>query len=124
MNVLSFFSFMSIGSDVEKHGDGGGMKMSRKAKRNKFVDRMVDFLDLPKDILLDLPRISMLGNSQISLENHKGILEYSPEVIRVNTSCGEMRIVGSGFVIQTILREEIVIDGRIRAIEYVDWGLV
>ena len=32
-------------------------------------------LELPKDIVMDLPKITILGNIQINISNHKGIIE-------------------------------------------------
>ena len=93
---------------------------SRKANMSR---KLADLFDLPRDVILDLPKICALGNTQISIENHRGIIEYTTRLIRVNTSRGELKLAGSGLVIQTILRDEIVVEGRILSIEYVDWGL-
>ena len=34
---------------------------------------------------MDLPRITLIGNLQLFVENHKGIIEYSDSRIRINT---------------------------------------
>jgi len=46
---------------------------------------IADLLELPRDIVLDLPKITLLGNLQLYIENHKGIIEYSTSLVRVNT---------------------------------------
>jgi sporulation protein YqfC len=79
-----------------------------------------EILELPKDIVLDLPKITMIGNLQIYIENHKGIIEYSKERIRINTRRGVIRIIGKNMYIRTIITEEIIIVGEIETIEFID----
>jgi sporulation protein YqfC len=92
-------------------------------KKNTVSRKIADILDLPRDVILDLPKISALGNSQITVENHRGIIEYRPDLMRISTSRGEIRIIGANLTIGTILRDEIVVEGRLMSFEYVDWGL-
>ncbi|MTI70884.1 MAG: sporulation protein YqfC [Firmicutes bacterium] len=77
-----------------------------------------DILELPKDIMLDLPRITMIGNLQLYIENHKGIIEYNKQRIRINTKDGIIRIIGKNLVIKTIVTEEILITGEIDQVEF------
>lgn len=35
---------------------------------------LADFFELPKDILLDLPRLTLLGNLRLVIENHRGLI--------------------------------------------------
>ncbi|KXG75873.1 sporulation protein YqfC [Thermotalea metallivorans] len=92
--------------------------MDRKTKEIK--ESISELLELPKDIVLDLPRITMIGNLQIYIENHKGIIEYSKLRIRINTKNGILRIVGKDLQIKTIITEEIIITGIINQIEFVE----
>ncbi|QIB26308.1 sporulation protein YqfC [Caloranaerobacter azorensis] len=78
-----------------------------------------DVLELPKDIVLDLPRITLIGNLQLYIENHKGIIEYSKQRIRINTNIGILRIVGNNLTIRTIVTEEIIIVGEIEVVEFI-----
>ncbi|TCO80043.1 sporulation protein YqfC [Marinisporobacter balticus] len=91
--------------------------MKRKAKEIK--ESVSELLELPKDIILDLPRITLLGNIQLYIENHKGIIEYSELRIRINTKSGVIRIVGKDLSIKTIMTEEIIVCGSIENIEFV-----
>lgn len=76
-------------------------------------------LELPIDIMMDLPRLSVIGNVEASLLNHKGIIEYTQETIRINTKSGVFKITGEELEIKTILSEEIVIVGLIANIEII-----
>ena len=49
------------------------MRVSRKLRKWTAT-----ILDLPQDVALDLPRITMIGGLQLTVENHRGILHFSP----------------------------------------------
>ena len=66
---------------------------------------LAEILELPKDIILDLPKIIMIGNLQIYIENHKGILEYTDNRIRINTKNGILRIIGKNLMLKNIVAE-------------------
>lgn len=75
-------------------------------------------LDIPQDIVLDLPRITMLGNKQILVENHKGIIEYTSQLVRISLSQGELTIIGSGLMLGNLQQEQILVEGEIREVRY------
>lgn len=87
---------------------------------NGVKKNIAEILELPKDIILDLPKIIMVGNLQIYIENHKGILEYTGDKIRINTKNGVLHIIGKNLVLKNIVTEEIVIVGEINQIDFVD----
>ena len=93
--------------------------MARKLKaalRNLLTTK----LDLPPDVMMDLPRITMIGQLHIYIENHKGLLSFSETEIRVLLENGQLQIKGKGFVIKAILPEEILLEGRISQVTYLD----
>lgn len=94
--------------------------MKDKREKGELQRRVTDFLDLPKDVFLDLPRITLLGNLQLFIENHYGIIEYSPGIIRISSNRGEITVTGSELLIETILAEEITIVGKIGEIKFSD----
>lgn len=79
---------------------------------------MTEVLGLPKDLIMDLPRVTMLGNIQLTIENHKGIITYTETDIRIAISKGELGISGQKLVLRTIVFDEIVVDGIITAVSY------
>lgn len=76
-------------------------------------------LELPVDIMMNLPKLTLIGNIQLSILNHKGIIEYTEKDIRVNTKSGIFKITGEDLEIKTILSEEIIIVGIIKKIEII-----
>lgn len=76
-------------------------------------------LELPLDITLDLPKIIVIGNKEVSVFNHKGIIEYNNHMIRINSRIGIIKVLGENLEIKNILTEEILIVGNIDNIEII-----
>jgi len=90
-------------------------------KRKESIGKAVaDFLEIPKDIVLDMPKITMIGQSEFYLENHKGIIEYSADRMRINLSRGFLELVGENLEINALLPDEMSVSGSIRSIKFVD----
>jgi sporulation protein YqfC len=79
-------------------------------------NQLTGVLELPKDVVYDLPKITMVGDVQLYIENHRGIIEYNPDSVRVSVSLGEIEINGKDLVIRVITRDEIHLDGTVRAV--------
>jgi len=87
--------------------------VNHKQKGPRWKELMADFFELPREVLLNLPRLTMLGNQQVLLENHRGIIYYDSEEIRLGIRGGELIITGRDLQVQKIMEEEIYITGRI-----------
>ena len=91
--------------------------MKKPLENVKF--NLSEALELPIDIMMDLPKLTVVGNMEASLLNDKGIIEYTKEIIRINTKSGVFKIVGENLEIKTIFSEEIIIIGLIENIEII-----
>lgn len=89
--------------------------MVLKAKGLKM--RMAETLELPKDVVMNVPKLTLIGNVQLSIENHRGIIQYDINSIRINTNIGVYKITGEDLVIKSIVAEEIIISGNIENID-------
>ncbi len=89
--------------------------MPRESKK-RLEYMLANLLELPKDLVMDLPRVTLLGDMQVIVENHRGIIEYTRERVRISTSLGELIIDGTSLALRTIFPEEIAVDGKIRAL--------
>lgn len=86
---------------------------------NENMKRKIsDVLDLPKDIVLDLTRLTITGNLTVMIENHKGIIEYNPDLIRVNSNNGVIIIKGEDLFLKSAIVDEVIIEGKIRSVEF------
>ncbi len=90
--------------------------MSQRGERIKRG--IADFFDIPKDIVLNLPRIVIIGQLQIYIENHSGIKEFKDNYVKISIPQGELEIKGSNLIIRNIYSEDLMIDGEISSIEF------
>ncbi|MFB6465765.1 sporulation protein YqfC [Cytobacillus sp. Hz8] len=74
---------------------------------------MTKQMDLPQDVMMDLPRITMIGQIHIYIENHRGLIAFSDKELRLLLKQGQLLIKGKTFVIKTILPDEILLEGKI-----------
>jgi len=87
-------------------------------KTYKIKETISNVLELPKDIVLDVAKITLIGSNNVTVENHKGIIEYNDDQIRINTGSGVLTINGLKLNIKSILQEEITITGEVHCISY------
>ena len=80
---------------------------------------IVKRMDLPEDVMMDLPRITMIGQIHIYIENHRGLLAFTDKEVRLMLKHGQLLIKGSSFVIKTILPEEILLEGKIEQVLFI-----
>ncbi len=88
-------------------------------KKESRVQSVAEALDLPLDVISDIPRSEIMGNCQLSIENIRGILDYNESCIKINTTVGIMKIEGDELLIDNISDESIFIKGRIIRIEFI-----
>ncbi|WP_066293320.1 sporulation protein YqfC [Bacillus sp. FJAT-29937] len=90
-------------------------------KWGQFVRKwMTNNMELPQDVMMDLPRITMIGQIHIYIENHRGLLAFSDKELRLLLKQGQLLIRGKAFVIKTILPEEILLEGKIDQVTYIN----
>ena len=81
-------------------------------------ERIVDNLELPKDLMLGAAIVTVTGRGEAVISNYKGILEYEDSFIRVQTKTCRIRITGVRLAIDYYTNEEMKITGSIDTIEY------
>jgi len=81
---------------------------------------MADKMDLPQDVMMDLPRITMIGQIHVYIENHRGLLGFTDSEVRLLLKQGQLLIKGKALVIKTILPEEILLEGKIDQVIYLN----
>jgi sporulation protein YqfC len=85
----------------------------------KVRQMLLNTIDLPKDVMMDLPRITMIGQLHIYIENHRGLVAFSDNEVRLGLSQGQLSIRGETFIIKAILPEEILLEGVISSVTFI-----
>lgn len=86
--------------------------------KKRLRDVLAETFELPKEIIFDLPRVTLIGNLQLYIQNHRGIVEYTDKVIRISINGGELVLKGDNLVIKNIFSEEIFVEGNILTLDY------
>ena len=82
----------------------------------KWLEKTAGRLDLPGEIVAGLPKVELTGFSRLSVEGHRGIVEYSPEAVAVRVKTGTVRVEGSELSIALMNHDFLVLAGRISAV--------
>lgn len=98
--------------------------MSFKDFQRKFKKQFSDFFEIPSDVMLDLPKIVLVGHLQVFIENHRGIVEYTSEKVRIMVGDGEVGIVGQNLMLRNIKTDEICVEGQIKGLTLLEPGEV
>lgn len=86
--------------------------------RPPLRQRLSELFDLPKDLFLNLPRISVVGDLQIVIENHRGLLRYDPDQVVIGVNNGRLVVRGDELSIGMVNADEMTINGRLHAVEF------
>ena len=85
---------------------------------NKIKNIVTKDFDLPMEVVDDIPKINIIGNSEITIENHKGILSFDKDNTRIKTNIGVLDIQGEEIEIVFIGGSTITIAGKFKALGY------
>lgn len=80
----------------------------------KLLERAANRLDLPADVMAGQPRLELTGFSRLSVEQHRGVLEYTEEAVTVALREGTVRVTGEKLSISLMNHAFVVIDGILR----------
>ena len=85
-------------------------------RKESILEKTAQALDLPPDVA-GLPRIELLGDRELRVEYHKGILAYGTEEIHISGGKLVIRVLGSELELRSMNASELLVTGRIHAVE-------
>lgn len=84
------------------------------AKKNATgLRRLLRALDLPEETDARVPKFTMLGSSDLLIENHSGILQYDRALVRLMTPEGVVRVAGAELELTEFGGERVYLRGKI-----------
>lgn len=87
-----------------------------KPRRFGFLERTAEVFDLPADALAGLPKLELVGDGELRVENHKGILAYGREEIHISGGLFLIKIAGRELELRAMTGIELLITGKIAQI--------
>ena len=92
-----------------------------KRKLSQVGQDALERLELPVNIAADVARIELLGNRELYMDRHRGVLAYSTEEeVDVNGGGVVVRIRGEGLQLLVMTEQELRLTGKIAGIELVE----
>ena len=84
-----------------------------------MLTRVAELFDLPEDLMAGVCHMEILGDRQLFLEGHDGILSYGTEQIDVGAGSLTVRIRGKELTLKSLTESEVRIRGAIESVEYI-----
>ena len=91
--------------------------MEEKRRRGSLLEKTAAALDLPGDVVAGLPRVELIGRSEMRMENHKGILAYGSQEIHISGGKLVVRVRGEDLELRAMNARELLITGTILGVE-------
>ncbi len=90
--------------------------MKKKKERKSAGQRLSAFLEVPLDMVADVPRLTVNDNRELTVENYKSIEGYETDEIRLRCKNYRLVISGRNLSIVAITDEEMMIRGFVTGI--------
>jgi sporulation protein YqfC len=87
-------------------------------RRGRNLTRVAQWLEIPPEVLVNVPRIEVVGHLQFRVENHRGLEKYGPDLVVLRLSDGRLVIKGQDLVIGWIDGGEILVTGQVYSLVF------
>ena len=84
------------------------------------IDLAAERLEIPAFGLHGLPRLTLTGDRQLLVEQHRGLKRYSAGEIELALQKGSVRLTGQNLRLVAMDKEAVLIAGKIRNLEYLE----
>ncbi len=88
-------------------------------RRPGLLEKTAQVFDLPADVVAGLPRLELVGDKELRMENHRGILAYGTQEIHISGGVFGVKICGEGLELRTMNALELLITGHITDIHII-----
>ena len=85
----------------------------------EIAKKISEALEIPPETVLDIPKITIVGNERLHVENYTALLDYKRDNIRLKYKGGVIDIMGENFEIKVIGEENIVVCGKISSVKLI-----
>ena len=89
----------------------------KRPRRPGLLEKTAELLDLPAEAITNLPRLELVGDGELRMENHKGILAYGSEEIHISGGKMIVKVRGAGLELRSMNANELLITGSISGVD-------
>ena len=87
-------------------------------RRKNVKSRISKALEVPDEVSLKVPKLTILKFEQVLIENYKGILEYQDFFVRIQTYIGIININGYQLSLEEMTIDDLIVKGKIESIDF------
>ena len=92
--------------------------MKKKWGAKKALLRFAKSIDLPEEITMSGSHVEIIGQSNVVIENTKGILKYEDAHIKISLGKKNISVFGQNLVMKNFIDQTIIVSGKISGIEF------
>ena len=87
-------------------------------EKEQIKKKLASAASMPKDVVMGASVVTVLGMSEVCIENYRGIIEYTDSRLLLLTKNCRLEILGSRLFISYYTGEEMKVTGHIGQINY------
>lgn len=101
-----------------KHRHSGKLSAAPSTGEPVIADAISKKLRIQEDIIAQAPIVMGYGTHRFCVENYRNIIEYTQELVRIQTKTVRIHIIGKNLVIAYFRDDGMCVMGDICAVEY------
>lgn len=86
--------------------------------KNNMRRRINKVLEVPDEVALKVPKVTILKFEEMLIENYKGILEYQDFFVRIQTFIGIININGFKLTLEEMTSDDVIVKGKIESVDF------
>ncbi len=87
-------------------------------KKKQYKRKINNLLEMPQEVVSNVPKITIVGFEEMLVENYKNILEYEDFFVKLNTYIGAINVNGYNLKLIHMTDDDIQITGKIDSIDF------
>lgn len=87
-------------------------------KKKNVKSRINKVLEVPDEVALNVPKLTILKFEEVLIENYKGILEYQDFFVRIKTNIGIININGFKLTLEEMTTDDLIVKGQIESVDF------
>lgn len=95
-------------------------KKEPKKKTRTSPETLAKILDVPQNMFESYSQIVLSGNQEVVLDGCQGVIEYEDNFIKLKIGRQMVKFTGQGLQIKCMTGENVIIDGHILSVEFME----
>ena len=89
----------------------------KNKRHTRFSNKVNQILEVPREVMEEVPKFTIISFDEMLIENYKGILEYEEFFASISTYIGIVNINGFNLNLEKMTNDDIKITGKIESID-------